>query len=171
MPSSPHTQSRRDISQPTASCTSWRRFDYGQSANSVVSLQHRPAAQMRAVRGCRASRNWPTAHNPGVNIIPSMEIFRYPEELDTHRQSTGGTQGCCDSLDRGKLPQVETPSARLLGRGFPRVCRSPDPAPPRPHSHCVGRPAFIDPSDGFVSGKATLRQQPHSRVGGGALAR
>jgi len=23
----PHTQSRRDTSQPTASCTSWRRFD------------------------------------------------------------------------------------------------------------------------------------------------
>jgi hypothetical protein len=53
-----------------------------------------------------------------------------PEELDTHRQPTGRTQSCGDSLGRGKLPQVETPGARLLGRVPPRVCRSPDPAPP-----------------------------------------
>jgi hypothetical protein len=46
------------------------------------------------------------------------------------------------------LPLVETPSARLFGRSSPRVCRSPDPAPPRAYARCVGRPAFIDPSDG-----------------------
>ena len=33
----------------------------------------------------------------------------------------GETQGCGDSLGRGKLPQVETPSARLFGRGSPRT--------------------------------------------------
>ena len=83
-----------------------------------------------------------------------------PEELDTHRQSTGRTQGCGNSLGRGKLPPVETPSARLFGRGSPRVCRSPGPAPPRPYSCCVGRPAFIDSSDEVIN-KGVLRQQPY----------
>jgi hypothetical protein len=30
-------------------------------------------------------------HNPGVNITPRIEIFRYSQELDPHRQPTGGT--------------------------------------------------------------------------------
>src|ERR1035437_10103238 len=33
---------------------------------------------------------------------------------------------------------------------------------PGPYSRCVGRPAFIDSSDGGVSVRAILRQQPHS---------
>jgi hypothetical protein len=33
------------------------------------------------------------AHNPGVNIIASIEIFRYSKELVTHRQPAGGTEG------------------------------------------------------------------------------
>jgi hypothetical protein len=32
-----------------------------------------------------------------------------------------------------KLSTVETPSARLFGRGSPRTCRSTDPAAPRPY--------------------------------------
>jgi hypothetical protein len=63
-------------------------------------------------------------------------------------------------VGRGKLLPVETPSARLFGRGSPRVCRSPDPAPPRPYSCCVGRPAFIDSSDEVIN-KGVLRQQPY----------
>jgi len=43
-----------------------------------------------------------------------------------------------------------------------RPRRSPGPAPPRPYSRCVGRPAFIDSSDGSVSVKVILRQQLHS---------
>jgi len=62
---------------------------------------------------------------------------------DLFEYATGGTQGCGDSLGRGNLPQVETPSAQLFGRGSSRVCRSPDQAPPRPYARCVGRPAFI----------------------------
>jgi hypothetical protein len=72
------------------------------------------------------------------------------KKLDPHRQSTGGSQGCGDSLGRGKLPQVETSGARLSRRGSPRVWRSPDPVPPRAHSRCVGGPAFMKPSDGGV---------------------
>ena len=41
--------SRRDISQPTASCTSWRHFDYGQSVNSAVSLH---TSAFRSNAGC-----------------------------------------------------------------------------------------------------------------------
>jgi hypothetical protein len=67
------------------------------------------------------------------------------------RQSTDRTKGCSDSLDRGKLPQVETPSSRLSGRGSPRACRSPDPPPTRPYTRCVGRPAFLDSSDLGIS--------------------
>jgi transposase IS66 family protein len=62
----------------------------------------------------------------------------------------GGPEDRGDSLGRGKLPQVETPSARLSGRGSPRVCRSPDPAPPSPYSRSVGHPAFMDSSDRVV---------------------
>ena len=58
--------------------------------------------------------------------------------------------------------RLETPSARLLGRDSTRVCRSPDPAPPRPHSRGVGCPSFIDSSHRVVSVKAIMRQQPHS---------
>jgi hypothetical protein len=49
-------------------------------------------------------------------------------------------------------------SARLFGRGAPWVCRSPDPAPPRPYSRCVGSPAYIDSNDRVVSTKAMSRQ-------------
>ena len=38
-----------------------------------------------------------------------------PEELDPHRQPTGGSQSRGDSRGRGKLPQVETPGAGLFG--------------------------------------------------------
>jgi hypothetical protein len=64
------------------------------------------------------------------------------------------TQGYGDSLGRGKLPQVETPSPRLFGRGSSWVRRSPDPAPPRPYSRCVGRPAFLDLSERVVGVQA-----------------
>jgi hypothetical protein len=52
---------------------------------------------------------------------------------------------------RGKRPQAESPGARLLFRYSPRACRSPDPAPPRPYSSCVGRPAFIGSSDPVIA--------------------
>ena len=40
--------------------------------------------------------------------------------------------------------------ARLLGCGSPRVCRSPDPAPPRPYSRCVVRPSSVrTPQPGY----------------------
>jgi len=55
----------------------------------------------------------------------------------THRQPPGGTQDCGNSLGCGKLPQVETPSARLLCRGSPRACRSPDPAPSGTYANCM----------------------------------
>jgi hypothetical protein len=88
------------------------------------------------------------AHNPGVNIIPSIEIFRYSKELDPHRQPTSGTEGCSDSLGRGKLRSAASPGARLSDRGPSRTRRSQYPAPPRAYSHCVARPAFMDPSAG-----------------------
>jgi hypothetical protein len=54
--------------------------------------------------------------------------------------------------------------ARLFGRGSPGVWRSPDPVPPRSHFRCVGRPAFINPSDGGCGVKVVLRQQPQARI-------
>jgi len=68
----------------------------------------------------------------------------WSKELDPHRQSIGGTEGCSNFFSRGKLPQAESPGARLFFRDSPRACRSPDPVPPQPYSRCVGRPAFID---------------------------
>ncbi len=62
-------------------------------------------------------------------------------------QSTGGTEGCSDSLGRGKLPSVASPGARLLFHDSPWACRSPDQVPSRAYSRCVGRPAFIDSSE------------------------
>ena len=78
------------------------------------------------------------------------------QELDTHRQSTGRTEGCGDSLGRGKLPQAESPGARLFFRDSRRACRSPDPAPSGTYSICVGRPAFIDSSDQGIGVKEFL---------------
>jgi hypothetical protein len=75
------------------------------------------------------------------------------EELDPHRQPTSGTEGCSDSLGRGKLPSTASSGARLLFHGSPRACRSPDPVPSRPYSRCVGRPAFIYASDRGISVK------------------
>jgi Transposase IS66 family len=46
------------------------------------------------------------------------------------------------------LPQAESPGARLLFCDSPRTCRFPDPAPPRPYSRSVGRPALMNPSNG-----------------------
>ena len=71
-----------------------------------------------------------------------------PEELDPHWQSTGRTEGCSDSVCRGKLPQAESPGAGLLFRDSTRTCRSTDQVPPGPYSRCVARAAFTDPSDG-----------------------
>jgi hypothetical protein len=50
-----------------------------------------------------------------------------PQELDTHRQSTSGTEGCGDSLGGGKLSSVEAASARLSSRdpSWPRRCPNP----------------------------------------------
>jgi hypothetical protein len=45
----------------------------------------------------------------------------WSKELVAYRQPTCGTKGGGDSLGRGKLPQVETPGARLSGRGSPRT--------------------------------------------------
>ena len=69
------------------------------------------------------------------------------KELVAHRQPTGRTEGCSDSLGRRKLPQAESAGARLLFRDSSRDCRSPDPVPPRPYSRCVGRPTVIDSSN------------------------
>ena len=57
-------------------------------------------------------------------------------------QPTGGTEGCGDSLGRGKLPSAESSAARLFFHDSPRSCRSPDRVPSKPYSRCVGRPAF-----------------------------
>jgi hypothetical protein len=57
----------------------------------------------------------------------SMRPVALSEELDPHRQPTSGTEGCSDSLGRGKLPSAASPGARLLFHGSPRACRSPDP--------------------------------------------
>ena len=51
---------------------------------------------------------------------------------------TGRTKGCSNSLGRGKLPPVETPSARLFGNDPSWACRSPDPAPSGTHSKGLG---------------------------------
>jgi hypothetical protein len=59
------------------------------------------------------------------------------KKQDTHRQPTGGTQGCGDSLGRGKLPATEAFSARLFGchSSWPR--RSPDPARSGTYARCM----------------------------------
>ena len=75
------------------------------------------------------------SNNLAENSMRPVALGR--KKLDTHRQRTGGTQGCGDSVGRGKLPQVETPSARLFGRGSARVFRSPDPEAPGLYSRCV----------------------------------
>jgi Transposase IS66 family len=49
--------------------------------------------------------------------------------------------------------QLQVPVRELLFRDSPRACRSPDPAPSKPYSRCVGRPAFIDSSDLGISVK------------------
>jgi hypothetical protein len=48
------------------------------------------------------------------------------KNLVAHRQPTSGTEGCGDSLGRGKLPSAASPGARLLFHDSPRACRSPD---------------------------------------------
>jgi hypothetical protein len=48
-----------------------------------------------------------------------------------------GAKGRGDCLGRRKLPQAESPGARILFRGSPRACRSPDSIPPKPYSRCV----------------------------------
>ncbi len=78
------------------------------------------------------------------------------------QESAGGTQGCGDSLSRGKLPSAASPGARLLFHDSAWACRSPDLVPSRPYSRCVARPVFIDSNHGVVSVKAILRRQPHS---------
>ena len=45
------------------------------------------------------------------------------KELVAHRQLTSGTEGCGDSLGRGKLPSAASPGARLLFRDSPRAYR------------------------------------------------
>src|SRR5208282_5916618 len=69
----------------------------------------------------------------------------WSKELVAHRQPTSGTEGCGDSLGRGKLPSARSPGARLLFHDSPRACRSPDPASPRIHPRCLGRAVFVKP--------------------------
>src|ERR1700751_4743403 len=81
----------------------------------------------------------------------------WSKELVAHRQPTSGTEGCSDSLGRGKLPQVESPSARLLFDDSPRACRSPDQVPSRPYSRCVDRAGtFV--FNGMASASAVIRR-------------
>jgi hypothetical protein len=42
-----------------------------------------------------------------------------------HRQPTSGTEGCGDSLGRGKLPSAASPGARLLSHDSPRAADLP----------------------------------------------
>ena len=81
-------------------------------------------------------------------------------EKFAHRQRTSGTEGCSDSLGRGKLPSAASPGARLLLHDSPWACRSPDPVPSRLYSRCVGRPAFIGSSDRGIGMMGFLRLQP-----------
>src|ERR1700736_218026 len=76
-----------------------------------------------------------------------LSMSSWSKELVAHRQPTSGTEGCGDSLGRGKVPQAKSPGAPLLFRDSPRACRSPDPAPPERYSLCVGRSLFKDSSD------------------------
>ena len=58
------------------------------------------------------------------------------EEVDPHRQPTSGTEGCSDSLGRGKLPSAARLGARLLFCDSPGLADLPirclpDPTPAR----------------------------------------
>src|SRR5271157_4073115 len=81
---------------------------------------------------------------PYLLLYPAFDHFETNTRMADPKV---GTEGCSDSLCRGKLPSAASPSARLLFQGSPRACRSPDSVPSRPYSRCVGRPAFIDASD------------------------
>ena len=54
-----------------------------------------------------------------------------------------------DSLGRGKLPSVENLRSLLPGSDSSRTCRCHNPAPSRPYSRCVGRPAFYGVEPGL----------------------
>jgi hypothetical protein len=63
----------------------------------------------------------------------------WPKELDPHRKLAGGTEDRGYPFDSGKLPQDETPGARLLFRHSPRARRSSDQAPPVTYSFYLGQ--------------------------------
>ena len=81
------------------------------------------------------------------------------KNLVAHRQPTGRTEGCSDSVCRGKLPSAASPGARLLLHDSPWACRSPNTVPSRPYSRCVGHPALLDSSDLGISVKSFCDQQ------------
>jgi hypothetical protein len=65
-------------------------------------------------------RSWPTVHNPEVNIISSIEIFRCSQELDTHRSPLAGPKvaailSVVESRRRLKVPVRNYFSAILTG--------------------------------------------------------
>jgi hypothetical protein len=91
------------------------------------------------------------SNNLAENSMRPVSLGR--KELVAHRQPTSGTEGCGDSVCRGKLPSAASPGARLLFHYSPRACRSPDPVPCRPYSRRVGCPAFIDSRDVGISVK------------------
>ena len=47
------------------------------------------------------------------------------EELDSHRQPASRTEGCSDSLGRGKLPPAASPVVRVLFHGSPGLADLP----------------------------------------------
>jgi len=57
-------------------------------------------------------------------------LFCNAQRMDPRRQPTGRTEDRGDPFGRGKLPEIETPSARLSGRDSPRTRSSPDPTTP-----------------------------------------
>jgi hypothetical protein len=97
----------------------------------------------------------PAASSAGPLVPVELAARKSPtqRESDPHRQPTGRTEVCSDTLGRGKLPSAASPCARLLFHDSPPACRSPDPLPSRPYSRYMGRPAFIDSSDRGISVK------------------
>jgi hypothetical protein len=62
-----------------------------------------------------------------------------------------GIHSIAPPKERLTRPALASPGARLLFHDSPRACRSPDQAPSRPYSRCVGCPAFIDSSDQLLA--------------------
>ena len=128
----------------------WRKCNCSRSSLSSVKLSSRPRVSTRRCIARPARPRGPASIQVASNCL---RIFLAWSGFCLANR----TEGRGDSLGRGKLPSAASPGARLLFHDSPRACRSPDPAPPRPYSRCVGRRALID--RGF---SVILRPQPHS---------